>query len=83
MEDTAIRTIWYGVSSFVFGIVLFFPLRKLMLAMNVNRSQRKLNRELTTEERKNLERKLSILAAAIAITFAFFYNKYLFYTFFS
>ena len=74
-------TIWYGVSSLVLGILLFFPLRKLMVAMNVNRLQRKLDRELTTDERESLHRKLTILAAAIAVTFAFFYNKYLFVRF--
>jgi hypothetical protein len=74
-------TVWYGLSSLVFGIVLFFPLRKLMLAMNINRQQRKLNRELTDEERESLNRKLTILAAAISVTFAFFYNKYLFLKF--
>ncbi len=70
-------TLWYGVSSLLLGILLFFPLRKLMLAMNINRQQRKLNRELTDEERERLKRKLTILAAVIAVTFAFFYNKYL------
>lgn len=76
-----LETIWYGVSSLVFGIILFFPLRKLMLGMNINRQQRKLNRELTDEERESLNRKLTILAAAISVTFAFFYNKYLFFKF--
>ena len=71
-------TLWYGLSSLVFGVVLFFPLRKLMVALGTNRQQRKLNRELTDQERENLNRKLSILAAAIAVSFAFFYNKYLF-----
>ena len=70
-------TLWYGVSSLALGIVLFFPLRKLMLAMNINRQQRKLGRELTGEEREILHRKTTILAAAISVTFAFFYNKYL------
>ncbi len=76
-----LETIWYGVSSLLFGIILFFPLRKLMLAMNINRQQRKFNRELTEEERESLNRKLTILAAALSVTFAFFYNKYLFLRF--
>ena len=75
-------TIWYGVSSLVFGIVLFFPLRKLMLAMSINRQQRRLGREVTAEERENLRRKVTIVAAAVAVTFAFFYNKFLFFKFF-
>ncbi len=70
-------TIWYGVSSLLLGILLLWPLRKLMIAMGVNRQQRKLGRELTDEEHQNLSRKLTVLAAAIAVTFAFFYNKYL------
>ncbi len=76
-----LETVWYGASSLIFGIVLFFPLRKLMLAMNINRQQRKLKRELTDDERESLNRKLTILAAAISVTFAFFYNKYLFFRF--
>ena len=76
-------TLWYGASSLLLGIVLFFPLRKLMLAMNVNRQQRKLNRELTDEEHERLKGKVTILAAFIAVTFAFFYNRFLFFKFFS
>ena len=37
-----------------------------MLAMNINRQQRKLKRELTDEERESLNRKLTILAAALS-----------------
>ena len=70
-------TLWYGISSLLLAILLVFPLRKLMLAMSVNRQQRKLGRELTGEERRRLQRKLTVLAAVIAVTFAFFYNKYL------
>jgi len=76
-----VPTLWYGITSLLLGIILFFPLRKLMLAMNINRQQRKLNRELTAEEKESLNRKLTVLAAAISVTFAFFYNKYLFLKF--
>lgn len=74
---------WYGLSSLLFGIVLYFPLRKLMLAMNINREQRRLKREVTQEERDILRRKVSIWAAGLAVTFAFFYNRFLFFKFFS
>ena len=73
---------WYGLSSLIFGIVLFFPMRKLMLAMNINRQQRKLSRELTAEEREILRRKVTIWAAGLSVTFAFLYNRYLFFKFF-
>ena len=70
-------TLWYGVSSLLLAILLVFPLRKLMVGLSVNRQQRRLGRELTDEERRRLQRRLTILAAVIAVTFAFFYNKYL------
>jgi len=70
-------TIWYGLSSLLLGVLLVIPLRKLMLAMSINRQQRRLSRQLTDEERQNLSRKVTILAAAIAVTFAFLYNKFL------
>lgn len=70
-------TLWYGVSSLLLAILLVFPLRKLMLGMSINRQQRKLGRQVTEEERERLQRKVTLLAAVIAVTFAFFYNKYL------
>jgi hypothetical protein len=54
-----------------------------MLAMNINREQRRLKREVTQEERDILRRKVSIWAAGLAVTFAFFYNRFLFFRFFS
>ncbi len=74
---------WFGLSSLVFGIVLFFPVRKVMLAMNINRVQRKLKREVTDEEREVLRRKVTVWAAGLSVTFAFLYNRYLFFKFFS
>jgi len=74
---------WYGLSSLLFGIVLFFPVRKLMLAMNVNREQRKLNRVLSPAELEALTRRVNMWAAGLAVTFAFVYNRFLFFKFFS
>ncbi len=68
-------TNWYGVSSFIFGLVLFFPLRKFLYALSANRSTAKLKRQLTEEEAEKLKRKSYIIAGIIAVTFAFIYNK--------
>ncbi len=68
-------TIWYGMTSVVFGVLLYFPLRKFMLSLAINRNQKKLNRDLTDEETEKLRKKVYIIAAAVAVTFAFFYNK--------
>ncbi len=70
--------IWYGISSIVFGVVLFFPVRHLILAINVNRHQRKVQRAITEEERQTLKQKVTVVAAVLAVTFAFLYNRFLF-----
>lgn len=68
-------TTWYGITSVVFGVLLYFPLRKFMLSLAVNRNQRKLNRALTEDEIIKLRKKLYVIAAVAAIAFAFIYNK--------
>lgn len=69
--------LWYGVTSLLFGIALFFPVRHFMLALNVNRHQRRLQRNVTDEERQALKKKVGVWAVLISLTFAFFYNRYL------
>jgi hypothetical protein len=68
-------TIWYGFSSVLLGILLFFPVRKFILNLNINRLQSKKNREVNTEELEALKKKVTILAAVISVTFAFIYTK--------
>jgi hypothetical protein len=75
-------TFWYGVTSFLFAAVLFFPVRKLLLAININRIQSKNKRAVTEEEVQVLRKKVNVIAAIIAVTFAFFYNKYMILKFF-
>ncbi len=75
-------TFWYGITSFLFAAILFFPVRKLLLAININRLQAKSKRALTEEELQVLRKKVNIIAAIISVTFAFFYNKYMMVKFF-
>ena len=75
-------TFWYGVTSFLFAAVLFFPVRKLLLAININRIQAKNKRAVTEEEVAILKKKVNVIAAIISVTFAFFYNKYMMVKFF-
>ena len=67
--------LWYGITSFAFAALLFFPVRKLLMGLNINRFQAKQKRAITEEETKVLRKKVNIVAALIAVTFAFFYNK--------
>lgn len=69
------QTLYYGLSSLILGILLFFPVRSFMLSVSVNRLQRKAGRGATDEERGVLRRKVTPLAAAIAITFSFLFQK--------
>jgi hypothetical protein len=75
-------TFWYGLTSFLFAAVLFFPVRKLLLAININRIQAKNKRAITEEELQGLRKKINVIAAIISVTFAFFYNKYMMVKFF-
>ena len=70
-------TFWYGVTSFIFAAVLFFPVRKLLMSININRIQNKQKRAVTEEEVLALRKKVNIIAAIISVTFAFFYNKFM------
>jgi len=70
------------VTSFLFAAVVFFPVRKLLLAININRIQAKNKRAVTEEELTILRKKVNVIAAIIAVTFAFFYNKYMMVKFF-
>jgi len=75
-------TFWYGITSFIFAAVLFFPVRKLLMSININRIQSKEKRVITEEEVKVLKKKVNVIASIIAVTFAFFYNKYMMLKFF-
>jgi hypothetical protein len=76
------QTLWFGVTSFAFAALLFFPVRKLLLALNINRIQAKQKRAVTAEEVQVLKKKVNVIAAIIAVSFAFFYNKYMMLKFF-
>ena len=69
--------LWYGVTSFIFAAVLFFPVRKLLMSININRIQNKNKRAVTDEEVKILRKKVNVIAAIISVSFAFFYNKFM------
>lgn len=75
-------TLWYGITSFLFAALLFFPVRKLLMSININRIQAKTKQAVTEEELKILRKKVNVIAAIISVTFAFFYNKYMIVKFF-
>ena len=80
MENTLV--LWYGITSFILGVVLFFPLRKIILAMSVNRMARKEKREVTEAEVARIKKRVTVIAAIIAVTFAFIYNRVVMFNYF-
>ena len=69
--------IWYGVTSVLLGVILFFPVRKVILSLNVNRHQAKTKRPITEEEFEVLKKRATVIAAIVCMTFAFLYNKFI------
>ncbi|MBW2465988.1 MAG: hypothetical protein JRF02_01685 [Deltaproteobacteria bacterium] len=79
---TQMLTFWYGITSFLLAAILFFPVRKLLLSLNINRFQEKKKRAMTEEEILELKKKVNVIAAVVSVSFAFFYNKYIMLKFF-
>lgn len=75
MSNPTGMLIWYWGSTLVLAVLLYFPVRKLIWVASVRRLERQLGRPSTEEEREAKLRTARILAAVIAITFAFLYNR--------
>jgi hypothetical protein len=67
--------IWYWISSIGLAALLFRPAKKLILTQRVRKTERKLDRQLTEDERKDLERRTIPITVFIVITFAFLFNS--------
>jgi len=82
MTTEGAMVIWYGITSLILGVILFFPTRKFMTSMAVNKLQRKENRQATAEEKEKIKGRTTMYAAIVAITFAFLYNKFVMFKYF-
>ncbi len=69
--------VWYWVSSLFLTMVLFKPAKKFILVQRVNKSVRKLKRELTEEEYAKLEKKTIPMVVVIVLTFSLIFNRIL------
>lgn len=66
--------VWYWISSIFLAIVLFRPVKKFIFVQRVKKAERKLKRDLTEEERKDLEKRTIPMTAFIVVTFALLFN---------
>lgn len=69
--------IWRWISSIILAALLFIPTKKLIFVKRVRKAERKLKRELTEQERNDLERKTIPITAFIVIIFSFLFNSML------
>ena len=66
--------IWYWISSIGLAALLFRPAKKMIFSQRVRRAERKLDRQLTEDERKDLEKRTIPITVFIVVTFSFIFN---------
>ena len=69
--------LWYLVTTLVLAAVLYKPVKKVIVAGRIRRTERKLGRDLAEEEMAAIEKKAIPLAVMIVMTFSFLFNKVL------
>jgi hypothetical protein len=74
--------IWYLATSILMAAILFKPVKKFIFVQKVRKAEGKLKRELSEEERQELEKKSVPVTAVIVVTFAFVFNKILIHNYF-
>jgi hypothetical protein len=67
--------IWYWISSLILAALLYRPVKKFIFVSRIRRAEKKLKRETTEIERKDIEKKTIPLSVAIAVTFSFIFNR--------
>ncbi len=74
--------IWYWISSIGLAALLFRPAKKMIFSQRVRRTERKLNRQLTEYERKDLEKRTIPVTVFIVVTFSFLFNGVIMHKYF-
>jgi uncharacterized membrane protein len=67
--------LWYWISSIGLAALLFRPTKKVIFTQRVRKTERKLDRQLTEDERQDLERKTIPMIVFIVVTFSFLFNS--------
>jgi hypothetical protein len=73
---------WYWISSLFLAFVLYKPVKKFIFVQRVRKGERKLKRELTEEEKNDLEKRTIPMAVIIVLTFSLLFNRILIGKFF-
>jgi len=68
-------TIWYWISSIGLAALLFRPTKKFILSQRLTRTARKLDRQLTEDEIRDLGKRTVPMTVFIVVTFSFLFNS--------
>jgi len=66
--------VWYWISSLILSIILFKPVKKFIFVQRVRKTERRLKRDLTDEEREDIGRRCIPATALVVVTFSFLFN---------
>jgi len=67
--------IWYWISSIGLAALLFRPTKKMIFGQRLRKSEHKLGRPLTEDERQDLEKRTIPITVFIVVTFSFLFNS--------
>ncbi|UCD35167.1 MAG: hypothetical protein JSU90_12900 [Nitrospiraceae bacterium] len=67
--------VWRWASSLILAVLLFIPVKRLIFVQKVRRAEGKLKRQVTEDERKEIERRTIPITAFIVILFSFLFNS--------
>jgi len=67
--------IWYWISSIGLAALLFRPAQKVIFTQRVRKTERKLDRQLTEDERQDLGKRTIPITVFIVVTFSFLFNS--------
>lgn len=73
---------WYIMTTGLMAVMLYFPVKKFILAGRIVQTEKRLNRGVTGQERKEIGKKAGPAALLISIFFSIFFNLFLMGRFF-
>jgi hypothetical protein len=67
--------IWFWISSICLAAIIFRPAKKMIFSQRVRRTERKIDRQLTEDERQDLEKRTIPMTVVIVVTFSLLFNS--------
>lgn len=67
-------TLYFYLSVALLAILLFFPVNKMIWVLSVRRAQRRLKRELSTQEIDGQRSRARFIAVLLVTIFSWFFN---------